>query len=265
MTPSVPDKDRYQTLKKILLGNWDATLKAADAARQIKESKLYLQEFETWEQFCDQTLGFTPQHVNRLISAYETAESIPNTLQINKKSEPIGSLLTNEAQARALAKVPEQDRPKVLRIAERSGDVTAQAISVAAEAVAAKKPVRPDIRLDTLGRIIPEEVVPDWDRAAAVATRLRSNASEIKLTVERGLADKDIIFAEITNPTIAEASGLHYTLSQIAPHAVCPNCQGRNRKNCQLCRRRGWISKFLFNSPAVSSETKALLAKAAAK
>lgn len=153
------------------------------------------------------------------------------------------------------------DESPALAAQVRDGKISVHA---AAEKLADKKAER-ETRKDALGRTVPDEVVPDWDRAESVAARLRSCASEIKVTVERGLADKDIVFAEITNPTIAEASGLHYTLSQIAPHAVCPACQGRQRSKCQLCRRRGWISKFLFNSPAVSAATRALLAKVGSK
>ncbi len=263
MTLSPSDKTRYQTLKKILVNNWDSTLKAADAARQLKQDKLYLQEFDTWEQFCTEVLHFTPQHVNRLISAYSVEESIQNSNERAKPSEPMGSLslgttnigLTNERQARELAKVPEKDRPAVLAQAAAAGPVTAKAIAATAE----KSPPAPVIRKDAIGRIIPDGILADWDRALEMAKHLRALASEIKCTVENGLADRDIIFAEIMNPTIGEAAALHYTLSQIAPHSVCPTCQGKARNNCQLCRRRGWISKYCYDS-AITKEQRTFLA-----
>jgi len=127
------------------------------------------------------------------------------------------------------------------------------------------EPEGEEIRRDKIGRKIPADMVKDWDRADETASHLRSLASEIKVTVERGLTDNDPIFAEVFNHTIAEAGGIHYTLGQITPHALCPTCQGLGRLKCMLCKKRGWISKYLWNSPVVSKETRAIIEKAAAK
>ena len=233
------------------------------ALMEIRDDKLYREEFDTFEEFCQSSFQISDRHAYRLIESAEIKES------------PIGKNITNESQARAIAQVPEKDRKAVLKIVEKSGPITAAAISIAAEKIEEKKAAAPTpkqpieeaviIRKDAIGRVIPADVIPDWDRADQIAKQLRSCASEIKVTVERGLSDNDIAFAEITNPTIQEAASLHYTLSQIAPHAVCPCCQGKIRAKCQLCKKRGWISKYLWNSPAVSAETKALIEKVAKK
>lgn len=249
------ERTRYTVCKKQIADGLQTCFDTGAALTEIRDAKLYREDFDTFADFCQQTYQLERAHAYRMIAAAEI------------KMSPVGDKITNERQARAIAQVPENDRPAVLKLAAKTGEITAQAITVAAGKVEAKKPIQDavEIRKDAIGREIPSDIIEDWDRAATVANRLRSCASEIKVTVERGLSDKDIIFAELTNPIIAEASGLHYTLSQIAPHAVCPACQGRTRKTCQLCRRRGWISKYLYNSPAVSSETKALLEKVAAK
>lgn len=230
------------------------------ALEEIRQDKLYRAGYKTFEEYCQKRWGWNAQRGRQLINSALVVESLAKEL-----GTTVPILLDetdiSERAVREIAKVPESNRADALKQASDSGSVTSKSIVAAARKVTTP----PENRLDAVGRAIPAEIVPDWDRAATVAARLRACASEIKLTVERGLADKDIVFAEITNPTVAEASGLQYTLSQIAPHAVCPTCQGRNRKNCQLCRKRGWISKFLFNSPAVSAETKTIIEKAVRK
>jgi len=259
LSSSLSEKEskRYSACKQQIAEGMQTVFDTGLALKEIRDGKLYREEFETFQDFCQTAYQIGRAHAYRLIESAEV------------KISPIGDKINNEAQARAIAKVPEANQKNVLNIANQFGEITAENIRKALQISKNLSPIgdkitAKEIRHDAIGRILPEEVIEDWDRAEQTASRLRSCASEIKVTVERGLADKDIIFAEITNPTISEAAGLHYTLSQIAPHAVCPNCQGRNRKNCQLCKRRGWISKFLFNSPAVSKETKAILEKAAA-
>lgn len=249
-TLSEKERLRYIACKKQIEEGIQTCFDTGTALLEIKHGKLYRDDFDNFEEFCDKTYKIGRAHAYRLIEFTEV------------KMSPIGDKIKNEGQAREVVKVPAALREEVIKKAEESGSITAASISAAAKTIVPKKE---DVRLDCLGRTIPPDVVPDWDRAEQVATRLRSCASEIKVTVERGLTDKDIIFAELTNPTVAEASSLHYTLSQIMPHVVCPTCQGRNRKNCQLCRRRGWISKYIYNSPAVSKATKDILEKAANK
>jgi hypothetical protein len=118
---------------------------------------------------------------------------------------------------------------------------------------------------DHFGRVVPEELIADWQRAERVGKHLRGLALEIKQTAAAAFAGarqerlRDLIFTETTNAIIAEAENLAYTLGTIIPYAICPTCQGYERKNCLLCKRRGWISKFLFNSPAVSEGTRRVI------
>lgn len=130
-----------------------------------------------------------------------------------------------------------------------------------------KKAEDKGIPQDKLGRAIPSDLVSEWQRAEAVGKRLRGLAREIKGTVEQGFVGakqdklKDLIYAEVGNSIITEAGALAYTLDAIIPYALCPTCQGRTSKNCTLCRKRGWISKFLWNSPAVNDDIKKLIGR----
>lgn len=261
----IADLERLETT---IQKHQQAFVECGLAIAEIRDRKLYRKDYDTFEGYCQARWGWSRQRAQQLERAAKLVEALP---------EKSAALVPDEMSARTLAEIPANQRAPILQKLARAGEpINPCSISKKADSIAPKvstyvdkpkndTPKEEAERLDCIGREIPDEIVADWDRAATVANRLRSCASEIKVTVERGLADKDIIFAEITNPTIAEASGLHYTLSQIAPYAVCPQCQGRQKSNCQLCRRRGWISRYLYNSPAVSSETKSIIEKSLRK
>lgn len=123
-----------------------------------------------------------------------------------------------------------------------------------------------EIRLDKVGRPIPEGILADWDRAHEIGTKLRSMVSEVKCTLQNGLegrteSDKDIVFRELGNSVISEAEALHYSLSQIVPYAVCPSCQGKTNRTCQLCRQRGFVSRFYWESPTVGNDLRNVIRK----
>lgn len=259
------DKEELDAIEKVISKGKNTFVAVGLGLERIRQSRIYRHWYDTFEDYCQKKWGWTSRRGRQLINSALVAEEV--TKQMGT-TVPI-----SECAVRELSKVPKEDRAEVLTSVSKNGPVTAKAIISQADArlytsaknVDAAKEKPPEERKDAIGRIIPNEILPEWDRASEVGSRLRKLASEIKVTVERGLADKDVIFAEITNPTISEAAGLHYTLSQIFPHSVCPACQGKLRNSCQLCRKRGWISKFLFNSPAVSADTRALLEKVAAK
>lgn len=73
-------------------------IKAGQALQYIKSKKLYKSSYRTYDEYCSERWGFTPQHANRLISAAKLVDQM-------KKSEPIGSVLPqSESQVRALSK-----------------------------------------------------------------------------------------------------------------------------------------------------------------
>lgn len=154
-----------------------------------------------------------------------------------------------------------KDAPKKEVQAIQSGKKTVNA--VVREIKAAK--VKPEQVLDKVGRAIPDDLVAEWQRAEQVGKKLRSLAFEIKNTIADGFAGakgdklKDHIYAEVAHHTITDIEALAYTLGTILPYALCPTCNGHERKQCTLCRRRGWISKFMWNGPVVGEDLRRLL------
>lgn len=64
-------KDRLEELESQIRQNF---FKAAEALREIKENKLYLQVAETWEQYCAERLGRSIEAVRLQIKALEIDE-----------------------------------------------------------------------------------------------------------------------------------------------------------------------------------------------
>jgi hypothetical protein len=213
--------------EKIIQRTKGAFVECGLALARIRDGKLYRSEYETFEGYCSDKWGWGRQRAYQLIEAAETAKGLPRN---------VNNCLQNEGQARELSKVPKDDREEVLEKASRGGIITAKTIKEAAREKV--------IELDKVGREIPEEILPDWNRAEEVGNTLRQFVSKVKCEVEKGVKEEDLIFAELHNTDIAPIEGVHFSLKQIIPYAVCPTCQGKNRTRCRLCDGRGFISQF---------------------
>ena len=252
---------RYQKLKRQIGDWWNDRFKVGAALVEIRDQKLYQQEHETFEAFCEAEYGFKRAHAYRLI---EFAE-VKATVQMS----PIGDKLVHESQARALGSVPAENRVAVLTQAAETGSVTAKGITEAAQggnghgSTQAPKE-SPVIDLDKTGHPIPESILADWHRAESFSSVLRE-ISKIKCLVEDGLEEKDfVLFAEITNTTVATLKNAYGDLTQVIPHAVCSACQGHGRKKCTLCKGRGFLSKFKYET-CVSQKARDIREKAGRK
>lgn len=200
----------------------------AQALAEIRDKKLYRAGFSTFEEYCRQKWGFSKQRAYQLLEGAETVKSLP------AKSQP---LVDSERQARALALVPPEQRAEVLEAANASGKVTAASITTAAQKETAI------IELDKTGYPIPESILEDWWRAEA-QRELLTQISEVRSRLKAALESEDVIFAEVSNTTIADLDNAYTTLKCVIPYAVCTSCQGLQRKKCTLCKQRGFLSKF---------------------
>jgi hypothetical protein len=119
------------------------------------------------------------------------------------------------------------------------------------------KPEKPTEQLDKTGYPIPDSILDDWNRADETSRLMLSQISKLKSQLKAGLDNKGIIFAEVTNTSIADFTNAYSSIKCVVPYAVCTSCQGHHRKQCSLCRTRGFISEFAWRS-FVPSEVKAL-------
>ena len=185
-----------------------------------------------------------------------------------------GSHLTNERQARALKEVPESEREEVLKRAAETGAVTAKSITEAAKEHAAtngtakqEKPAKeekPPARLDRTGYEIPEKILADWDRATETAKRNMSALSDIRVELKHAIDEQDVVYAEVSNTSVADLTNAYTTFKLVLPYAVCTTCGGHGRARCSLCKRRGFLSDFAYRM-YVPAEVKKIREKATAR
>lgn len=221
------EETRFDVLKSRIKKGLNTAFQVGLALMEIRDLKLYRVDFDSFEAFCKKEYEIERAHAYRLIEASEI------------KMSPIGDKIENEAQARALAHVPLEEREEVMDKVEKGGKVTAAAIKEAA----AKKV----IELDKEGHPIPEEILEDWRRAESFSEVIRK-VSEVRVALAKGLEDQDVVFAEVKNGTLADLHAIYTALKCVVPHAVCTSCQGRNRKKCSLCKGRGFISSFAWKT-----------------
>lgn len=233
-------KTRLQHLKSIIKTWLEDRFAAGAALMEIRDDKLWMEDHDSFEEFCQKEYNLQHTQAYGIIRAYEVKAALGNSA--------IAEKLTNEGQARELGKVDEEDREEVLEEAAKSGKVTAKSIKEAAE--------KREIQLDKLGSPIPEEILQDWQRAEQVSP-IMHKLSEIRSYVKRGLDDEDLILAEINQQVIADLNNAYRFMKNIAPYSVCPTCQGLQRDSCRLCKKRGFISKFLYDA-AIPEELKAM-------
>lgn len=238
----IAKQSRYEVLKEKIRNWWEDRFKVGAALQEIRDQKLYQDEHETFEEFCQQEYGFERAHAYRLIGFAEVKTSI--------QMSPIGDKITRESQARALAPVPEEKRVEVLEKVAAKGPITARAITEAANQVSPKtlkqeppKEVVKEIHLDKTGYVIPDSILADWQVAESFRSTL-NDLQRIKLLIEKAIDKRELIYREVGQDTVADLKNTWTALKQVLPYAVCPTCQGRTREKCSVCKQRGFVSEF---------------------
>lgn len=194
--------------------------KVGEYLSEIRDSKLYRRDFDTFEEFCESTFKFKKSQAYRLIEAAEF-KKLPEGRHVETVTEAYNSSQKSKSEPKTSPK----------------GDKI--------------------INLDKTGFPIPDGIMEDWNRAEAVGRDIIRRMSEIKCQIERAIDEKDSIFAEVTNSTSTYAINIYGSLKLILPYCVCTSCQGNNPKKCTLCRGRGFFSEFLYKT-AIPEEIKTI-------
>lgn len=100
--------------------------------------------------------------------------------------------------------------------------------------------------VDAIGCPVPAKALKYWDRQGEVKGLLKS-LSEIKCIVEKAVKD-DLMFIEVNNSTLALMGTVRDGIKLALPYAVCPTCNGQLVEKCTLCRGRGVVSEFRYNT-----------------
>ena len=110
---------------------------------------------------------------------------------------------------------------------------------------------KPEAGRDATGFPIPKDIIPLWEEGERVVEVLDSIATA-KSALIAAQKEKDILFVEVNFSAAQGDLEKAWKAVQCAqPHAVCPVCQGHPKlqeKGCAMCKGRGFISKFRFDT-----------------
>lgn len=276
-TLSTSERKRYDACKKQISDGLQTCFDTGAALSEIRDSKLYREDFETFEEFCKQTYQLSRPHAYRLIESAEVKQDIA------ERSPQAGKLIINEAQARALADVPGGEQVRLLKeLARTGGPITAEAIKSktgsvfndsagtidrnvspigdkikkeghgsVADKLAATNAVQM-MRRDNIaakGRAIPAAILSTWDRATAEVTEILRMTASILRTLRAARERNDVIYAEVNldECVTKRLEVLQAAMKRAIPWAICSTCQGKLPENCGLCKGRGYLSQFLWD------------------
>lgn len=234
------ERTRYFECRDLIRENIVAFFDVGDALKEIRDSRLYREEFDTFEVFCSDTYKMKGAHAYRLIKAAEI------------KAE-VGDAVQNESQARALAAVPKPKRAAVLDKAAKDGPVTARSITEAAEP---PKPAKPEtIELDRTGFKIPAKLLPLWERSKEVQAIL-TGISRIRTALRAAQEQDDPLWRPVASRAnactwsklLSSLDDAYAKIGLAMPFAVCPVCQGHLPTNCTVCQERGFVSEFYYKN-----------------
>lgn len=178
------DFERCKGIVKAGLASW---VSVSLAMIEIRDKRLYRDEYDTFEACCTEEFGISRRHAYRLIEAASVAQEIENArnsfidnktcvqLETNPQT-PVAPIETpeKESQLRELAKAPKGERAAVLAEAQKKtgkAQPTAKDIQKVVATRAAKPAAEPEAAEPWA------EFVAQW---SAIKTRLRSCSEEMR-------------------------------------------------------------------------------------
>ncbi len=237
-------------LVKIVDDTIESTLDCSRALREIRNRKLWIEESDSFQEFCENHWRISKTRAYQLIDYVEIIEKLPTNSS---------TMVDSERVVRELKKVPEKERAAVIEKAASTGKVTASAVANAARSMT----VDATVEYYRTGFEIPQgsPAMATWLRCPEIQEML-TNLSRIKSAMERAKDAKEPMFAEVNYTNIISDLQSSYQLLKVAmPFAVCPTCQGRVLSECSTCRCRGMVSEFYWKYK-VPDTTKAIREKA---
>jgi hypothetical protein len=84
----------------------------------------------------------------------------------------------------------------------------------------------------------------------------------VKGALRSAQENRDMLFAEVNfSSALSQLDQAWTDVKTAKPFAVCPSCQGQVPENCTLCRGRGLLSEYRWNT-CVTREHKEFRLKA---
>ena len=122
-------KDERSDLKRcerIIKRGSKVFIQVSEALMEIRDKRLYRENYPTFDEYCKDKWGFTARHGQRLLAAKEVADNV----------RPIGRIPDHESQARPMVGLPPETQREVWQEAVESADdgkITAERVAEIAE------------------------------------------------------------------------------------------------------------------------------------
>ena len=265
---SIAESKRLAELEKLIARGKQTFVEVGLALAEIRDLRLYKREYSSFREYCQAKWGWNRTYAHYMIEGAEVVKSLP---------EKVFTIVNTEAAARELGKAPVEQRAAILEAVVADGTpVTAAAIrrhlppppmqpSVAQGTAGYTLPPPPPSQvLDGTGWPIPTQLIPLWQRADEVQEML-TTLSRVKGALRTAQENKDKLFAEVLfSSALSQLDQAWTDIKTAKPFAVCPSCQGQLPDKCTMCKGRGLISEFKWNT-CVTREDKEFRFKAKGK
>jgi hypothetical protein len=242
----IRDDERLAELEKMIAKGQKTFVEVGLALAEIRDTRLYRREYSGFEEYCREKWGWSASRARQLVASAQVAKSVTNVT------------LPNEAAARELNKAEPVDRAGVVQA------IVSEGKPVTAKEIKRHLPPPPGQVLDATGWPIPTQLIPLWQRAAEVQ-ELLTILSRVKGALRSAQENRDMLFAEVNfSSALSQLDQAWTDVKTAKPFAVCPSCQGQVPENCTLCRGRGLISEYRWDT-CVTREHKEFRTKAKSK
>lgn len=232
---SAQDRKDWKRYREEVSVHQDVVCSFVDLLAEIRDRRLYREEYGTFEAYVDAELTFSKRHIDRLIHHNEVKGILG----------PNGPKIT-EAESRELTDVPPEKIPGVIKKADAKAKKEGRKRTAAdVKAVAAKEA---DADTEPEYEEVEEEL-SQAEQAVENAAALTEIVRQLQAAKRLAKAIKEVpgheIFVSVELDIQRKIDTAIGAVKVTIPHAVCPRCNG---ETCVQCGNHGWVNSVLFKS-----------------
>ena len=222
------EKRNLKALEKIIDDGLKGFVAVGTALRQISEEKLYRTKYESFEEYLKERWTLGRSYAYKIMQGSEIAERIP--------------AITNEGQAREMAKVPYTDQKEVYDRAKERAELEGRPVIARDIHEAATEPSSMTAR-DVVDEVWKEENCSElWDMGVEVVEELKELTRKLAAHPEGCWLQAH---ADTLDLKIRDIKTL---IIHARPEGPCPMCAGGLKQSCEVCRSRGWLPSSRLKS-----------------
>ena len=198
------------------------------ALGEIRNRKLWRGGFDCFNDYLKGRWGFGTSYASRLITGSEVASRCER--------------ITNEGQARELARIPYTDQEKVLTRAVEMAENSNRTLTAEDIRLAAGEPTVMTARSPENINNGEVEHCELWDMASDALKELKQITRRLSLHPEGCWLQPHMETLEV------RVKNIDTIINGSKPKAPCPECSGGLIKDCDACRDRGWLPKDRYDA-----------------